>query len=179
MGLLAILFMFLQSPTLLADRDVNEYTNQICRKPSPGADVTLFSDSDVRAEASRPGRISLSTGLFARTRNEAELAGAIAHAIAHAAAGTDCIRYVHSNVERMGEAEAMADKAAIRMLTKAGYNPSAMLDFFSKYRREGNGLNYSLRELLMEKLEIEDTDQPLKDAILDTPEFDRVHRLVQ
>lgn len=182
MGFLAIFFLFLQSttsPTLLDNREVNEYINHICRKLSPGADVTFFIDNDVRAEASRPGRIYLSTGLFARTRNEAELAGAIAHAIAHSAAGTDCIRYIHSNTGQVETNENPADEAAIKMLIKAGYNPGAMLDFFSQYRREGTGLNYSLRELLMEKLEIEATDHPLKDAVIDTPEFDRIHLLVK
>ena len=73
------------------------------------------------------------------------------------------------------ENERQADQAAIRALTKAGYDPAAMLEFFSKYRREGENLTtaYSAEDLLIEKLQLEATDHPLKDAIVNTPDFDR------
>ena len=50
-----------------------------------------------------------------------------------------------------------------------------MLEFFSKYRREGENLTtaYSAEDLLIEKLQLEATDHPLKDAIVNTPDFDR------
>jgi len=52
-----------------------------------------------------------------------------------------------------------------------------MLEFFSKYRRAATDLpqNYAAEDLLLEKLELEATDHPLKDVILNTPEFDRIH----
>jgi predicted Zn-dependent protease len=182
-----LLVLFLQllqdSPQIQA---VEEYNNRICRKLGAAGDVLLVVDSKVRAEHSPDGHILISTGLFARAQNEAQLAGVIAHEIAHAGARTNCIRFTSAEtIEAVGQDdrkhESEADHAAIRMLTKAGYDPIAMLDFYSKYRREGINLPdaFSARELLMEKLEMEATDHPLKDAIINTPEFDRIHSLVK
>ena len=53
----------------------------------------------------------------------------------------------------------------------------AMLEFFSRYRRENMELpkGYSAEDLLLEKLQLEATDHPLKDAVTNTSEFDRIH----
>jgi predicted Zn-dependent protease len=165
---------------LSQDPATGNYINRIARKLSPAAAVRFVNDPDVRATPLPAGRIDLSTGLFARLRNEAELAGVVAHELAHRAAGTDCVRFVHPEPHALPrpddrENERQADQAAIRALTKAGYDPAAMLEFFSKYRREGENLTtaYSAEDLLIEKLQLEATDHPLKDAIVNTPDFDR------
>ena len=184
---MVLLVLFLQllqdSPQFQA---VNDYNRHICRKLGTAIDVRLAADLNVRAGNAPEGHLFISTGLIARAQNEAQLAGVIAHEIAHAAAGTSCIRFIHiettidTEIQDERKHESDADQAAIKMLTKAGYDPMAMLDFFSKYRREGVDLPnaYSARDLLMERLEIEATDHPLKDAIINTPEFDRVHGLI-
>lgn len=182
MILLATFLLLFQDPA----SETGDYTNRISRKLSPGANIRVVADSDLRAGTLPGGESYVSTGLFARVQNEAEWAGVIAHQLAHSAAGTDCIRYVHigrhdTEQQNDREHEAAADKIAIRMLAKAGYQPMAMLDFFSRYRREGKDLPKacSARDLLMEKLEMEDTGHPLTDAVLNTPEFERVHPVVR
>src|SRR5665213_4358852 len=118
-----------------------------------------------------------------RLQNEAELAGVLAHQVAHMSAGTECIRFLHSEDKREEDRqqERAADEAAIPALIKAGYDPAAMLQFFSKYRREGADLPkaFSAEDLLIEKLQIEATDHPLKDALVNTSEFDRLRATVK
>ncbi|MGD1069241.1 MAG: M48 family metalloprotease [Bryobacteraceae bacterium] len=177
---IAILLLLLQDPNQIA---ASSYADRLCRKLSTHGGVQIIVDSDVRAGTLPGGRIYLTAGLFARAQNEAELAGVMAHEIAHAAARTDCIRFVHGNSQRADDLpkERQADQAAIRMLTKARYDPLAMLAFFSKHRREGINLpvGYSAEDLLLEKLQLEATDHPLQDPIVDTPEFDHVHSLIR
>jgi beta-barrel assembly-enhancing protease len=172
---------------LWQDQATVDYLSRVGHKISRSAEVRFVNDTDVRATALPGDRVEVSTGLFARLQNEAELAGVIAHELAHRAAATQCIRFVH--IRGLHEAgnqddrpnEAKADQTAIQVLTKAGYNPMAMLEFFSKYRRAATDLpqNYSAEDLLLEKLELEATDHPLKDVILNTPEFERFHDSVK
>ena len=171
---------------LLQDQATVDYLSRIGHKVSRGAEVRFVNDADIRAAALPGDRVEVSTGLFARLQNEAELAGVIAHELAHGAARTQCIRFEHVGPQEVGSQddrpnEAKADQTAIQALTKAGYNPMAMLEFFSKYRRAGTDLpqNYSAEDLLLEKLELEATDHPLKDVIINTPEFERIHESVK
>ena len=171
---------------LLQDQATGDYLSRVGHKVSRSAEVRFVIDADVRAAALPGDRVEVSTGLFARLQNEAELAGVIAHELAHGVAGTPCIRFVHVGPREAGHRgdranEAKADQTAIRTLTKAGYNPMAMLEFFSKYRRAGTDLpqDYSAEDLLLEKLEMEATDHPLRDVILNTPEFERIHDSVK
>lgn len=164
---------------LLAPSDVDSYATRVAHKLAPGAEVRFVTDDDVWAGARPGGRIELSTGLFTRVTNEAELAGVLAHQIAHIATGTECIRYRHNDPKRPDDRqrERSADELAIPALIKANYDPAAMLQFFSRYRRQGAALpvGYSAEDLLIEKLQLEATDHPLKDVILNTPEFERLH----
>jgi predicted Zn-dependent protease len=172
---------------LLQDQATADYLSRVGHKVSRSAEVRFVNDADVRAAALPGDRAEVSTGLFARLQNEAELAGVVAHELAHGAAATGCIRFVHVAEPREKEPrdarehERKADEAAIPVLIKAGYDPTAMLNFFSRYRREGEKLStaYSAEDLLIEKLQIEATDHPLKDAIVNTPEFERVHESVK
>jgi predicted Zn-dependent protease len=119
----------------------------------------LVNDTEVKASALSGGSIEISTALFVRLQNEAELAGILARETAHPTAKTDCVRFVITSKGRSSdqEHEREADEAAIRTLTKAGY----------------------ARDLLIERLQIEATDHPLKDPIRNTPEFDSVHGLLK
>ena len=164
---------------LWQDPQVSGYMNRICHRLAPSVDVRYQAESDLRARPDPDGRISVSAGIFNRARNEAELAGVLAHEIAHANLGTACIRLDRIDSKDAGDRdrEHAADQAAIPILTRAGYNPMAMLEFFSRYRRENLELpkGYSTEDLLLEKLQLEATDHPLKDAITNTSEFDRIH----
>src|SRR5580692_6295766 len=110
---------------LLQDQATVEYLSRVGHKVSRSAEVRFVNDADVRAAALPGDRVEVSTGLFARLQNEAELAGVIAHELAHRAAGTECIRFVHVGPHEAGNQydrpnEAKADEAAIQALTKAG-----------------------------------------------------------
>ena len=172
------------------DADAAHYAQGIAKKLTATATVRIVNDKAVRAAAFRPDRVYLTALLVARAVNEAELAGVLAHEIAHtqeppeAVARLDpesglCARFafMKSPGDTDGrQRERRADEAAIRMLTAAGYDPAAMLAFFNKLRREDLQLPaaFSAEDLLLEKLELEATDHPLKDAVLNTSEFDRV-----
>lgn len=164
---------------LLQDPLVAGYMNRICHRLTPAVNVRFQAESGLRARPEPGGRISVSAGIFNHARNEAELAGVLAHEIAHANLGTPCIRLDKTDSKDPGDRdrEHAADQTAIPILMKAGYNPAAMLEFFSRYRRENLKLpqGYSTEDLLLEKLQLEATDHPMKDAITNTPEFDRIH----
>jgi predicted Zn-dependent protease len=168
---------------LFQNQPPGDYVSRICHKLSPTAEVRFAETPEITASILPGGRIVISAGLFARLQNEAALAGVLAHEIAHLSAGTTCLRFVKAqntaaaDVQNDREHEREADDTAIRTLIKAGYDPMAMLDFFSKYRRETADLPtaFSAEDLLIEKLQIEATDHPLKGVILNTPDFDRVH----
>jgi predicted Zn-dependent protease len=166
------------------------YAQRIAGKLASTASVRIVDDKAVRAAAFPPDRIYVTALLIARAANEAELAGVIAHEIAHAQTPPEpitrldpesglCARF--ASMKWPGDTdgrqrERRADEAAIRMLTAAGYDPGAMLAFFNKLRREDLQLPaaFSAEDLLLEKLELEATDHPVKDAVVNTSEFDRV-----
>jgi predicted Zn-dependent protease len=181
--LLLAWFVLLSQNLFAQNQAVGDYIGRICHRLSPNTEVLLVNDTEVKASALSGGSIEISTALLARLQNEAELAGVLAHEVAHLAAKTDCVRFVITSRERSRdqEHEREADEAAIRTLTKAGYDPVAMLDFFSKYRHERTDLpmTFSARDLLIERLQIEATDHPLKDPIRNTPEFDSIHSLLK
>lgn len=171
-GIWPVLFFLMQDPS------VSAYLNRVSHKLAP-IDVTFQPDAKVHARPDASG-VLISSGLFSRTQNEAEIAGVLAHEIGHTNLGTPCIRLDKTNSKEPNdrEREHAADQTAIAILTRAGYNPSAMLEFFSRYRRENAEelpKGYSTEDLLLEKLQLEATDHPLKNAITNTSEFDRVH----
>ena len=86
----AIMHQIRQSGTLVEDPQINEYINDIGHRVAPyandgGHKFTFFviDDPSVNAFALPGGYIGVHTGLIEATRNENELAGVLAHEVAH------------------------------------------------------------------------------------------------
>lgn len=79
-----------RDPSFVHDAEINQYLNQMARKlirhaPGGGTDVELFAvrDPSFNAFAMPGGFIGINTGVISLTDNESELAGVVAHEIAH------------------------------------------------------------------------------------------------
>src|ERR1051326_5872004 len=77
----------------------------------------------------------ISGALFERAESEAELAGLLAHELAHRPK-PPCVlasaRFRSTGSEDPRESELQATEVALKTMRLAGYDPSAVLDFFSK-----------------------------------------------
>jgi predicted Zn-dependent protease len=168
---------------------VQSYVDRVCAKLAPHVEVTIAADASARAGALAGGPVTVTTGLIAGAATEAELAGILAHEIAHSemrehplgesdAESGICLRFAagEANFEGARAWEHDADQAAISLLTKAGYNPLAMLRYFSRLRHASPDLPraFSAEDVLIERLQLEATDHPMKDPVEDTPEFQAV-----
>ena len=156
---------------LYRDRQLNAYINDIGRRlvPVSGRSDIPYSfevvdNPQVNAFATMGGFIYLHTGLITTASNEAELAGVVAHEIAHvvakhsqgqmrqqaitqgllSAAGLNRTQTVQLGVAlaldlpKSREDEYEADRLGLEMLAKAGYAPQAMVDFMKKLQRLGS-----------------------------------------
>ena len=170
---------------LIEDPEVSEYLNSIGTKlaaqsPDGGRGFQFFAvkDGDINAFAVTGGYVFINYGLILATRNESELAGVMAHEIAHVTQH-HIIRQVHAQSQQAltsaaailaaiilgaigggpgGQAieggmaaaqglaaqqqinftrdnEEEADRVGIGYLIAAGYNPSALADFFETTSR--------------------------------------------
>jgi predicted Zn-dependent protease len=165
---------------LLQDPVVGAYVEKVCSKLAPGVACSVSVEALARAAVS-DGVVSVSTGMIAGSQNEAELAGILAHEIAHVKSGGVCLRFapgpesekVQGAVQRARAAEHEADQAGIGILLKAGYDAGAMLRYFSRIRHAEPDLPvaFSAEDVLIERLQLEATDRPVKDPLVDTDEF--------
>jgi predicted Zn-dependent protease len=120
---------------------------------APAAEVRLTRSSDLYISAPADRVLYISGGLLQRVENEAELAGLLAHELAHAQAaraataegqgiGTSregCVlqsKLAPAANESARERELQATTAAIGYLKTAGYDPAGVLDLFSKLAYE-------------------------------------------
>lgn len=105
------------------------------------------------------GHIFLTRGLLHRVENEAQLAGVIAHQVAHVLARhvaepftradttAGAVRRVLDRTYRVEE-ETEADTLSVRLLGNAGYDPRAMIELLrvaEEATRVGGGSGFSLR----------------------------------
>jgi predicted Zn-dependent protease len=119
----------------------------------PPAEVRITRSSDLYVSMPAEGVLYISGGLLRRIENEAELAGLLAHELAHAQAeraatperqGTGTVRVgcvlqsklAPAGNENARERELQATTAAIGYLKAAGYDPASVLDLFSKLAYE-------------------------------------------
>ncbi len=119
---------------------------------------SVVDNPEVNAFATMGGYVYVNTGLIAKAENEAELAGVMAHEIAHvtarhavnqmrnvaisqglmSAAGIDTNTMVRLGVELAfnlpysREAEREADQLGLKNMIKAGYAPIGMISFMQK-----------------------------------------------
>jgi predicted Zn-dependent protease len=108
--------------------------------------VRISRGSDIYVALLPNREINISGALFERIENEAELAGLLAHQIAHGAHSTvltsrpTCVLAYRSAppkwTDDRRESELEATRIAVNILKVAGYEPSAVLDLFSKLAYE-------------------------------------------
>lgn len=124
-------------------------------KSCPHCDITLLNTREPLAYSPGPGHIVLSSGMFIRLQNEAELAFVIAHEmahqvlghhaeLAHAALPGDAAPVQDSTARAALEQE--ADSFAVGLLAVSGYDPrvatTALLNAYGKTALEGQPTGY-------------------------------------
>jgi predicted Zn-dependent protease len=192
-----------RTSTPLNDRAASACVDRIADRISKGAaidlSVELLDDRKIAASAFPGGFLFLNSGLIAKAENEAELAGVIAHLTAHikdrnfvrdtSTAGARvfimggwsglCARWPEAGPRprsmqaELARFEKQADEHAIAYLESAGYDPSAMLDFFSRLVYEHPELSptaelVALRNYLDERL------APSPRLLITTSEFEGI-----
>lgn len=180
---------WLPAVLLLNDSTVTGYVEHLCHRFAPQVQVAVIVDADAAAGVKPNGEIRITTAMITEAENEAELAGILAHEIAHLRKKIDaappddedfgiCLRFNRHDLDFEGgkQWEHDADQTAIEMLTKAGYDPMAMLRYFSTLRHASPGLPraFSAEDILIERLQLEANDHPMKDPVVDTPEFQAI-----
>lgn len=147
----------------------------------------VVEDDSINAFATTGGFIYLNTGLIEAADNEAQLASVIAHEIGHieeehmieqmrqtaiargvaVAAGLDRNTLVNIGVDlalrlpNSREDEFEADQVGLDLLRKAGYAPSAMVNFMEKLQKKGG----SVPSFLSTHPAVDDRINALKQAI--------------
>ena len=162
----------LQQVELYNDRDINNYVKQIGDRLVPYSDrpklpytFQVVNDDSINAFATMGGFVYVHTGLLKAADNEAEVAGVVAHEIAHIthkhslkqmrqriiaggladAAGVDNNVLVAVGVEvglnlpKSRSDEYEADRSGLETIVRSDYAASGMIGFFQKLLNAGGG----------------------------------------
>ncbi len=154
------------------DPEINNYVKQIgarlvpnCDRPNLPYTFQVVNDNNINAFATMGGYVYVNTGLLKAADTEAEVAGVIAHEIAHItnkhalkqmrqriiaggladAAGVDNNVLVAVGVEvglnlpKSRRDEYQADQDGLKTVIRSGYAPSGMIAFFQKLLNAGGG----------------------------------------
>ena len=208
---------------LVTDPVVSEYVNRLGQNLVRNSDakvpftIKVIDSEDVNAFALPGGFFFVNTGLILKADDEAELAGVMAHEIAHVAArhGTrqatrgQLINYGSIPLIFMGGwagfaiqqaagvaiplgflkfsrgMESEADMLGLEYMYKAGYDPTAFVDFFEKIesleKRKPGAVSkvFSTHPLTDDRVhtaqkEIQDDLKPRPEYVVDTSEFEAV-----
>ncbi len=171
---------------------------QIERKDQRGADPYLqqMEDRIALAAARKPnevrftlgdqwyafllpqGAIYISGGLLQRIQTESELAGLLAHELAHGRSEQCILAGGYLPIPRSGvarESERQATRTAIGYLKSAGYDPSAQLDLLSKiaYEHQPWAKAIVAEDLLSLRVALEAESLPPGGYAVDGAEFTR------
>ncbi len=195
---------------ILSDSTVTAYVVHLAENLAQHAGMQtqlesrVLDSSEVRAVAFPGGFLYLSSGLIAQAETEAELAGVLAHLMAHLSlrhaarqqSGTPlmfigswkgcCTRFAGDNqvpislMSSLRSLETEADNAAIRYLRAARYDPLAMIEFFNKLRYEKPQLaqTWTADDLLALRSYVEESLPPDPQYIVNTAAFDRMRERV-
>jgi predicted Zn-dependent protease len=133
-----------------------------------------------------PGALYISAAMLERIENEAELAGLLAHELAHGSGLTPtCVLSspaVHLSVASYREAEMQSTISALGTLKAAGYDPTEMLSLLSKLAYEHPAWSKAIvpDDLLDLRVRLEAETLRPSGYEVDTSEFRTQHaRLVQ
>lgn len=162
----------LKQVQLYDDPEINNYVKQIgarlvpnCDRPNLPFTFQVVNDDSINAFATAGGYVYVNTGLLKAAETEAEVAGVMAHEIAHItnkhalkqmrqriiaggladAAGVDNNVLVAVGVEvglnlpKSRRDEYEADQNGLENLIRSGYAPSGMIAFFQKLLNAGGG----------------------------------------
>ena len=191
---------FEQQEKILNDANATEYLARIAANLSQHSGVNLtpavkiIESKNARAAAFPGGFLYVSSGLIGRVESEAELAGVLAHEIAHLAAQPElplvfrggwagvCGRFTEKTVpasmqDTVRGFESEADNLAVGYLRAAGYDPLAMIEFFNKFRYDNPRLAQadSVDELLALRSYVEKNLPPDPGYIVTTTAFNTIH----
>jgi predicted Zn-dependent protease len=120
--------------------DIQEYVRSVAARVAPESKAlveTLVRESDSLYDAFAswaPGHVFVSVKILSLARNEAELAGVLAHAMAHHPQRSDSGIIFAGEGINPGE-EIRADAEAVKRLAAAGYSPHAYLDYIERAPR--------------------------------------------
>jgi beta-barrel assembly-enhancing protease len=137
---------------VLQDPAVEEYVARIAGKLSQAGDlkvplkVKVIAESSPRAVTLPEGVVYIATGMILAATSEAELAGAITHQIGHLAQSQDwlagsnglCLRVSAAlavpldQLSGQSDAEARADLLGLEYMDRAGYDPGALADLYTR-----------------------------------------------
>jgi predicted Zn-dependent protease len=129
-------------------------------------------------------RLYLSIGLLERISSEGELAGLLSHELAHAnpKLGTEfeqcALAAGYLPVQRNPRAsEGLATQRAIGYMKASGFDPSAMLDVFSKIAYENQRWSKAIvaEDLLKLRVALEAEPEPAGGYAIDGSEFAKFH----
>lgn len=129
-------------------------------------------------------RLYLSVGLLGRLSSEGELAGLLSHELAHenAKLGVEfeqcALAAGYLPVQRNPRAsEGLATQRAIGYMKASGFDPSAMLDVFSKIAYENQGWSKVIvaEDLLKLRVALEAEPEPAAGYATDSSEFAKFH----
>ena len=138
-----------------------------------------------------PNRVLyLSAGMAARADNEGEIAGLLAHELAHAEAGwraappgqikawAPCVLGRDASSDGFREREQDATRAAVGYLKAVRFDPAAELDLLSKiaYANPRWGKAIVADDLLDLRVQVEAEIPPADGYRLDSSEFARIHK---
>ncbi|MGD1901387.1 MAG: M48 family metallopeptidase [Geitlerinemataceae cyanobacterium] len=145
--------------------EIGERLVAVSDRPELPFTFQVVNDSSINAFATLGGFVYINTGLMAAAENESELAGVVAHEIAHitekhviermkqaavargvaGSAGVDDSVLVGIGYElalslpNSRRAEYEADEVGQKMLRDAGYAPTGLISFFEKLQAASNG----------------------------------------
>jgi beta-barrel assembly-enhancing protease len=134
----------LSGAKLWRDERAQEYVNQVGRwvtvvseRPELPWQFGILDRAEIGSYPLPGGKVFITRGMLKKLNNEAELAGVLAHEIAHVlqrhqlrtlsgTAGSDKLGAVNAALDRNLEFE--ADRMAVVLMVRAGYDPSSYLN---------------------------------------------------